>query len=68
MVGRAVPGEPPSSVTSSHGPSSLSAPFSTACISAPVQRFIFASLTTFVLPFTSSMDTMRKSTVALAAI
>ena len=37
MVGRAVLGEPPSAGTSTHGPSSGSAPFSTACISAPVQ-------------------------------
>ena len=76
-VGRAVPGEPPrlgetprptSSRTSSHGHSSVSAPFSSACIFASVQRFIFASHTTFVFSFTSSMDTMRKSTVARAAV
>ena len=64
MVGRAVPGEPPSSGTSAHGPSSDSAPFSTARISAPVQRFVFGSHSTFGLPSTSSMDTMRKSFVA----
>ena len=37
----------PSSGTSAHGPSSLSAPFNTACISAPVQRFTFGSHSTF---------------------
>ena len=64
MVGRAVLGEPPSSGTSTHGPSSLSAPFSTARISAPVQRFTFGFHSTFGLPSTISMDTMRKSFVA----
>ena len=64
MVGRAVPGEPPSSGTSAHGPSSDADPFNTACISAPVQRFVFGSHSTFGLPSTSSMDTIRKSFVA----
>ncbi|MBQ6011452.1 MAG: hypothetical protein IJL17_23175 [Kiritimatiellae bacterium] len=30
MVGRAVPGEPPPTATSPHGPSSVAAPFTTA--------------------------------------
>ena len=52
------------SVTVCHSPSSASAPFNTAYISAPVQRFVFGSHSTFGLPSTSSMDTMRKSFVA----
>ena len=35
-----------SSVTVCHSPSSASTPFSTACISAPVQRFVFGSVAT----------------------
>ena len=50
-----------SSVTVCHSPSSLSAPFSTTGISAPVQRFVFGSHSTFGLPSTNSMDTMRQS-------
>ena len=42
-------GEPLPSGTSAHGPSNFSAPFSTACISAPVQRFVFGSHSTFGL-------------------
>ena len=42
MVGRAVPGEPPSAGTSTHGPASVAAPFSTACISAAVRPFAIA--------------------------
>ena len=45
-------GLPPAG-TSAHGPSSAAAPFSTACISAPVQRFVFGSHSTFDLPSTS---------------
>ena len=37
------------SSTAFHSPSSLSAPFSTARISAPVQRFVFGSHSTFGL-------------------
>ena len=44
-----------------HSPSSDSAPFSTACISAPVQRFTFGSHSTFSLPSSNSMDTIRQS-------
>ena len=52
-----------SSVTVCHSPSNVAAPFNTACISAPVQRFTFGSHSTFGLPSTISMDTMRKSFV-----
>ena len=58
--GASRPGEPPAG-TSSHGPSNVSAPFNTTCISAPVQRFTFGSHSTFGSPSTNSMDTMRKS-------
>ena len=34
--------------TDFHSPSSVAAPFNTACISAPVQRFTFGSHSTFV--------------------
>jgi len=62
MVGRAVPDEPHSG-TFAHGPTSLSAPFSTACISTPVQRFTFGPHSTFDSPSTISIKTMRKSVV-----
>ena len=63
MAGRAVPGEPPAADTSSHGPFNVAAPFNVALISAPVQRFVFGSHSTFVPSSVTSMDTMRKSSV-----
>ena len=54
-----------SSVTVYHSPSSDAAPFSTAGISTPVQRFVFGSHSTFGLSSTISMDTIRKSFVAI---
>ena len=38
------------------------------CISAPVQRFTFGSHSTFGLPSTISMDTLRKSFVSSATV
>ena len=42
-------------------PSSLSAPFNTACISALVQRFTLGSHSTFGLPSTISREAMRET-------
>ncbi len=48
MVGRAVPGEPPSAVTVCHGPSSVAAPFHTTGASGMFHCVRGGSSATFV--------------------
>ena len=68
MVGRAVPGEPPSAVTVCHGPSSCAAPFHATGASGMFHCAFGGSSTTFVQSGVPSAfignDAILKSRVA----